>query len=144
MYSFDTVQHCTLKAMCKAFEIVFQESVADRYRVSTISYVSFKDLHMFIKNTRGIVYIDKLWVENKGKGLGTKCFQEYLEQSTKPVIWRTRTERRKQWYMRFNGVRTICEYQGYHYFMYTHSNNKEYAWTYEDLDLFHEPSVTSP
>lgn len=139
MYSLEIRQH-NLEDMCNAFEIVYNESVVDRYRGSTISYVLFKDLHMFIKNIRGFVYIDKLWVESKGNGIGTKCFREYLEQSTKPVIWRTRTERRMQWYMRFNGVRTICEYNGYHYFKYNHRN----AWTYEDTDLFHEPSLTSP
>lgn len=142
MHSIEISQH-KLKDMCNAFKIIFNESVIVRYRGSTISYVSFKDLHMFIKNIRGVIYIDKLWVENKGHGVGTKCFREYLEQSRKPVIWRTRTERRKQWYIRFNGVKLICEYGGYYYFKYTHFNAKMNAWTYEDLDFFHEPSLTS-
>jgi hypothetical protein len=97
---------------------------------------------MFIKSTQGFVYIDKLWVKNKGKGVGTKCFGEYLEQSTKPIIWRTRTQRLKDWYLSFKGVRTIGKYEGYHYFKYSHADDSLHAWTYEDMVLFHEPSLT--
>ena len=128
-----------VKSMCESFEVPYSETVFDRYRLSTISYLPYKELHLLVKRTDWCIYIDKLWVKNKGNGAGTKYFGEFLEQSTMPLLWRTRTERKRNWYMRFKGVRSIAEHQGY-YFL-TYDAGKRHNWTFEDLYLFNEPSL---
>jgi hypothetical protein len=128
-----------LQSMCKSFEIPCDGRVLDRYRLSTISYVPFKELHLLVKKTDWCIYIDKLWVTNKGNGIGTRYFEEYLQQTTIPLVWRTRTERRRDWYMRFEGVRSIAMYQGHYFLVY--DAGTRHNWTFEDLYLFKEPSL---
>jgi acetylglutamate synthase len=142
MYSSD-LSSCILQSMCRSFAIVYDNHVVDRYKTSSITYERFKDLNMLVKKIRGYTYIDKLWVsvDVKGRGLGSKCFGDYLQNSNRPLVWRTRTQRLVDWYLSFDGVRTIGKYGCYHYFKYTHSSKKCLAWTCEDLDLFHEPSL---
>jgi hypothetical protein len=134
------VPHHILESMCKTFELTCNETIVERYMQSTIVYHPFEDLHMFIRNTADFIYIDKLWVESKGNGVGTRCFGQYLKQSIKPVMWRTRTERRRDWYMRFDGVRTVASYKGYYFLV--HDAGQRHNWTAEDICLFKEPSLT--
>ena len=132
----------TIESMCESFEVPYDQAVFDRYRLSTISYAPFKELNLLVKKTDWCIYIDKLWVTNKGHGIGTRYFREYLQQSTMPLVWRTRTERKRDWYMRFEGVRSIAMYQGYYFLVY--DAGTRHNWTFEDLYLFKEPSLTSP
>jgi hypothetical protein len=128
-----------LKSMCESFGFQYNQIVVDRYALTTISYLLYKELHMLIKKTGWCIYIDKLWVKNKGNGVGTKYFSEFLQQSRLPVLWRTRTERKRDWYLRFEGVRSIAKYQGFYFFVYDAGN--QHNWTFEDIYLFNAPSL---
>jgi hypothetical protein len=131
--------------MCQSFDTDFNKDVQYRYQKPSFKYAAFGDLNMLYKHNNGFVYIDKLWVKEKGQGSGTRCFKQFLEgvSSNLTLIWRTRTKRRYGWYMRFAGVKHVATHNGYYFFVFNKGSRGQHGWTYEDLDLFKEPSLTT-
>jgi hypothetical protein len=114
----------------------------ERYQRSCVRFQGISDLNLILKKRGEWTYIDKLWVEDKGKGKGTRYFQEYLREcaaNKTMLLWRTITDRKKEWYLKFDGVNHIATYNGYYYFTYNKSSAR--YWTYEDIDMFKEQSM---
>lgn len=137
-----TVKEDTIRSMCDSFEVDFQVDMYEKYQKPSMKYQLFGELKLILKDMKGCTYIDKLWVENKSQGIGsrylTQYFKKALEHDTM-LVWRTHTYNRKEWYLRFDGVKLVATYDGYYYFVYNKPNT--HSWTYEDIPMFTQPSM---
>lgn len=130
-----------LKNMCDAFGVLCIDLTHNRYLKPSMMHVTFQEhLNLIVQRYPSYWYIDKLWVNQKGCGIGTKCFKAFLEHSTKMVIWRTKKEKLCKWYIQFKGVRQFAKHNDYWYFIHTNDHNLTPNWCFEDLDIFCHPS----
>lgn len=139
---FTVINRGHLKSMCDAFNVACTQTTIERYTRPSMVHVTFKlHLNLLIQRYPLYWYLDKLWVVQKGLGIGTRCFQEFLACSTKPLIWRTNKDNLRNWYLTFQKVKEIVFYQGYWYFTHSHCTN--FNWSFEDIHVFNHPSYTN-
>lgn len=138
------IHHMHLKSMCEAFCVICTQQTIERYMCPSMIHIRYqKELNLLVQKYPQYWYIDKLWVVQKGGGKGTRYFSHFLKQSTKPLIWRTNKEHLRKWYLRFEDVKQIANYDGYWYFIHSNPQHKMSSWSFEDLHLFHHPSYTT-
>lgn len=128
-----------IASMCVAFHVQPSNTIINRYQCMKIKYVYEAPLKILLLHNDKYVYIDKVWHnETQGNGEGTKAFERFLANDYSTLVWRASTERLAKWYLRFNGVRKVTDWQGYTYLIRKGSN--KFAWTYEDVDMFNRTS----
>lgn len=128
-----------IQSMCAAFQVEPSNKIINRYQCMKMQYVYEAPLKVLLLPNDRYVYVDKVWHnETQGNGQGTKAFERFLANDHSVLVWRAINERLTKWYLRFNGVRRVMDWQGYTYLIRRGSN--KFAWTYEDVDMFNRVS----